>query len=177
MSYNDKSGIAKFFGSYGKALLYILVTMVYSIIGIAFFVGGSFLIDFTLLMDMLSGDFSALLDPTGLFGSVTSIIGFVLIIVGFLFLILAGFSAFVFTATRGPKYSKDVSFFGAFGGAFKILIGFILFLIILIGLSIGSMYIGNTTVVLIINMVVFIFATLTPMAMMFRIVDFITDKV
>jgi len=177
MVYKEQSGISNFFESYGRAIIYILISIVYNIIGFGLVVGGFFLFDFTALLALIGGDFSVLLDPTAFFGNVASIIGFVLIILGFLFIMIGGFAAFIFTATRGPKFSKKVSFFGAFGGSLKILSGFIIFLVILIGLSIGSLYIPVPIVVIIINFFVYILGALTPFAMLFRIVDHITDKV
>ncbi|MHA1352734.1 MAG: hypothetical protein ACTSPP_08120 [Candidatus Heimdallarchaeaceae archaeon] len=68
MVYKEQSGISNFFESYGRAIIYILISIVYNIIGFGLVVGGFFLFDFTALLALIGGDFSVLLDPTAFFG-------------------------------------------------------------------------------------------------------------
>ena len=85
------------------------------------------------------------------------------------------FAAFLFTASRNDRIAKPLSIAKAYLSTWGILLQFAIIIVIFGGLYFGISYVNNTTVTLVVGIVCAVICGLTPLAMIFRTVDFLLE--
>ena len=154
--------------------------IVYNLIplGIAFggyywaYMSTAFTTGYTELLDLITGMLS---DPASVL-STTLHWGHYIIAVAAILAVISTAAAFLFTASRNDKIAKPVSFFKAFLGSWTILFTYAILLVILgaIYFLIG-MYVENVIVVNIVSIVIYVLAAFIPLAMVFRVIDYLLE--
>ncbi|MCK4971879.1 MAG: hypothetical protein KAS52_01050 [Candidatus Heimdallarchaeota archaeon] len=168
------------FDSFKQAVILLVMLIVYNLIplGIAFggyywaYMSTAFTTGYTDLLNLITGMLS---DPASIL-STTLEWGHYIIAVGAILAIVSTAAAFLFTASRNDKIAKPVSFFKGFLGAWGILFTYVILLAILgaIYFVIG-MYVTNVLVVNIVSIVIYVLAAFVPLAMVFRVIDYLLE--
>lgn len=168
------------FDSFKQAIILLVMLIVYNLIplGIAFggyywaYMSTAFTTGYTDLLNLITGMFS---DPASIL-STTLEWGHYIIAVAAILAIVSSAAAFLFTASRNDKIAKPVSFFKGFIGAWGILFTYVILLAILgtIYFLIG-MYVTNVLAVTIVSIIIYVLAVFVPLAMIFRVIDYLLE--
>ncbi len=158
--------------SYGHAIMYIIMSIIYGIIAGIVFVAGYFLslTTETTLMNIVNS-----LPEIDFGDSVITLIAVIIMLLGVLLFLLGGLSAFLFTATRNDRIAVSISFFKGYGVSIKNLLSFLLILFLFGGAYFAVDYFVSGLPVTIVMYVVAVIYVLTPVAMIFRIIDYILE--
>jgi hypothetical protein len=168
------------FDSFKQAIILLVMLIVYNLIplGIAFggyywaYTSTAFTTGYTDLLNLITGMLS---DPASIL-STTLEWGHYIIAVAAILAIVSTAAAFLFVASRNDKIAKPVSFFKGFLGSWAILFTYAILLVILgaIYFVIG-MYVTNVLVVNIVSIVIYVLAAFVPLAMVFRVIDYLLE--
>lgn len=158
--------------SYGHAIMYVIMSIIYGIIAGIVFAVGYFL---NLATDKDLMDIINSLPEIDFGDSILTLIAIIIMLLGVVLFLLGGLSAFLFTATRNDRIAISVSFFGAYGASIKKLLSFLLILFIFGGTYFAVDYFVDGLPVTIVMYIVGVIYALTPVAMIFRIVDYILE--
>lgn len=165
---ND-SWIEDLFDAYKQSIMLIVVFIIYSIIPGAIGYLGYYLaqkggVDFTGIIS----DPSTLLEGQIHYGLYIMAVSAVLIVVSF-------FASFIFTASRNDRIAKPLKMGKAYLDTWGILLSFALIAVIFGGLYFGLSYLENTTINYVFGIIAAVIAVFTPVAMVFRAVDFLLE--
>jgi hypothetical protein len=168
------------FDSFKQAIILVVMLIIYNLIplGIAFggyywaYTSTAFTTGYTDLLNLITGMLS---NPASIL-STTLEWGHYIIAVAAILAIVSTAAAFLFVASRNDRIAKPVSFFKGFLGAWAILFTYAILLVILgaIYFVIG-MYVTNVLVVNIVSIVIYVLAAFVPLAMVFRVIDYLLE--
>lgn len=168
------------FDSFKQAIILLVMLVVYNLIPLGIAFGGyywaymttAFTTGYTDLLNLITGMLS---DPASVL-STTLEWGHYIIAVAAILAIVSTAAAFLFTASRNDKIAKPVSFFKGFLGAWGILFTYVILLAILgaIYFLIG-MYVTNALAVNIVSIVIYVLTGFVPLAMVFRVIDYLLE--
>jgi len=168
------------FDSFKQAIILLVMLIVYNLIplGIAFggyywaYTSTAFTTGYTDLLNLVTGMLS---DPASIL-STTLEWGHYIIAVAAILAIVSTAAAFLFVASRNDRIAKPINFFKGFLGAWGILFTYAILLVILgaIYFVIG-MYVTNVLVVNIVSIVIYVLAVIVPLAMVFRVIDYLLE--
>ena len=169
------------FDSFKQAIILFVMLIVYNLIplGIAFggyywaYMSTAFTTGYTELLNLVTGMLS---DPASIL-STTLEWGHYIIALAAILAIVSTAAAFLFTASRNDRIAKPVSFFKGFLGSWGILFTYAIVLAILgvIYFLIGKFVTSNDLLVNIVSIVIYVLAAVVPLAMIFRVIDYLLE--
>ena len=168
------SFFANMFDSFKQAIMMLIMTIIYCIIpgGLGYL--GFYLadkrgnVDFTQLVTDFLNDPMAFAGTSIHFGIYIMGIAAILALIGFA-------AAFLYTGSRNDRIAQPLKFFKAYIATWKILFQFAIVIAIFGGIYIGVTYAGIATLSLVVGIICAIGAGITPIAMIFRVVDYLLE--
>lgn len=168
------------FDSFKQAIILLVMLIVYNIIplGIAFggyywaYTSTAFTTGYTDLLNLVTGMLS---DPASVLSTTLEWEHYIIAVAAVLAIISTA-AAFLFTASRNDRIAKPVSFFKAFLGAWGILFTYAILLAVLAAIYVViGMYVNVELVVTIVSIVIYVLAGFIPLAMVFRVIDYLLE--
>lgn len=168
------SFFANLFDAFKQAIVMFVMTIIYSIIpgGLGYL--GFYLadkkgnVDFTQLLSDLLNDPMALASTTLHYGLYIMGIAGVLALLGFA-------AAFLYIGSRNDRIAQPLKIFKAYIATWKILLQFAIVIAIFGGIYFGITYAGIAMLTLIVGIICAIGVGITPLAMIFRVVDYLLE--
>jgi len=165
----DDSAFEDLFDSFKQSVVLLVMIIVYNAIPTGIGYLGYYLatkggVDFS---ELISNP-SSLLHQQIHYGLYIIGVAAILFIVGFA-------AAFIFTASRNDRIAKPLSFMKAYIDTWGILLQFAIILAIFGGLYFGISYLNNDIATLIVGIISAIVAALSPLAMIFKTIDFLLE--
>ena len=168
------SFFANLFDAFKQAIIMLVMTIIYSIIpgGLGYL--GFYMadnrgnVDFTQLLSDLLNDPLALAGTTIHYGLYIMGIAGVLALIGFA-------AAFLYTGSRNDRIAQPLKIFKAYIATWKILFQFAIVIAIFGGIYFGITYAGIAVLTLVVGIICAIGAGITPLAMIFRVVDYLLE--
>ncbi|MBA7519757.1 hypothetical protein ES705_11844 [subsurface metagenome] len=169
----DDSFIEDVLDAYKQSVILLVMSIVYNIIAgglgyLGYYLAQKDGFDFTAFVTDIMDDPMSILEVEFHYGLYIIGVAAVLVIMGFA-------AAFLFTGSRNDRIAKPLGFFKAYTATWKILFQFAIVIVIFGGIYFGITYVNNPTVVLVVGIICGIVAVITPLAMIFRVVDFLLE--